>query len=724
MKIDLHCHTIKAKNGDPETRDVDALTFKQVINNANVKIVAITNHNVFDKKQYEEFVDVTNNDFLIWPGIELDVFSRKVDSNGNRLTGHVIIVSNPDYVSEFDISVRKIIKDVKPDDVKLSVEDFLNFYRELNDAIILVHFFKDHSLDEETINVIREGIDEKFRFFYEPASYRSLGILNNHDHPSLMGSDVKDWNKYPTDKTSELKLDVDSFKQFIFLAKKDYKVVETLLNKKSPVEIDISYKNNLNKNSNSKSEMVKIYDDINIIFGTKGTGKTDVLNRIKSYFDSKNIDYSYYEPSKIDDEINNKLVVKETDRNLTLYGLNDCASDFEKISVWKEGNITQIKKFIDYYKTKDTNKNKTKLKVLNVQKFQGLNENAVTLEKNTLVKIDEIKNKLFSIELSKYICNGDIHELDRILKSLENRAQEKFKNEWCHYESKNIINKFIGKIKDLIAEKTETVPKPSETGLFNFCNNRFELISLMNSINDGFKYSIKFDSLLVGKLEENKTLYLLTKRKMLDKTCKSAEFNCGINDLKQARNKIESVIKNYYKPDLSSYVCDLNAFLQEKEITSLNNFLSIKKTFALSSDYDADDYRPSTGEATMIVLQEKLNEDKEIFILDEPEKSLGNTYVNEIIVPKLISLGKKRKTVIVVTHNANIAVRTFPYTSILKTYNNGVYQTFVGNPFTNKLISTTDSSIGVDWKMESLKILEGGKEAFEERGEIYGKENY
>lgn len=79
---------------------------------------------------------------------------------------------------------------------------------------------------------------------------------------------------------------------------------------------------------------------------------------------------------------------------------------------------------------------------------------------------------------------------------------------------------------------------------------------------------------------------------------------------------------------------------------------------------------------------------------------------------------------IVVTHNANIAVRTFPYTSVLKTYSDGVYETYVGNPFVNELISLSDSKHVLNWKTESLKILEGGEEAFEERGEIYGKRGY
>ena len=43
MKIDLHCHTKKVKAGDPESRNVTPELFKEKIENADIKIVALTN---------------------------------------------------------------------------------------------------------------------------------------------------------------------------------------------------------------------------------------------------------------------------------------------------------------------------------------------------------------------------------------------------------------------------------------------------------------------------------------------------------------------------------------------------------------------------------------------------------------------------------------------------------------------------------------------------------
>ena len=121
----------------------------------------------------------------------------------------------------------------------------------------------------------------------------------------------------------------------------------------------------------------------------------------------------------------------------------------------------------------------------------------------------------------------------------------------------------------------------------------------------------------------------------------------------------------------------------------------------------------------MLILHKKLYEDADVYLLDEPERSLGNTFINSVIVPRIVELGKMGKTVIIATHNANIAVRTLPFTSILKTYENEKYKTYIGNPFTNELINIENDKEMKNWKDESIKVIEGGKEAFEDRRRVY-----
>lgn len=44
----------------------------------------------------------------------------------------------------------------------------------------------------------------------------------------------------------------------------------------------------------------------------------------------------------------------------------------------------------------------------------------------------------------------------------------------------------------------------------------------------------------------------------------------------------------------------------------------------------------------------------------------------------------------------------------------------MGNPFTNNLVNIAKPDDLRDWKAVSMRTLEGGEEAFGERGRIYG----
>jgi ABC-type Mn2+/Zn2+ transport system ATPase subunit len=126
------------------------------------------------------------------------------------------------------------------------------------------------------------------------------------------------------------------------------------------------------------------------------------------------------------------------------------------------------------------------------------------------------------------------------------------------------------------------------------------------------------------------------------------------------------------------------------------------------------------------LLQQLLDSDSDVYLLDEPELGMGNSYITATIMPKLVSLAKQRKTVVVATHNANIAVGTLPYVSIFRTHMNGEYRTYVGNPFCDELYNIDDGTDVKNWTVESMHTLEGGQNAFYERKDIYesGRKDY
>jgi hypothetical protein len=87
------------------------------------------------------------------------------------------------------------------------------------------------------------------------------------------------------------------------------------------------------------------------------------------------------------------------------------------------------------------------------------------------------------------------------------------------------------------------------------------------------------------------------------------------------------------------------------------------------------------------------------------------------LIKEKAKVGKK---LFIATHDANIAVRTLPYNSIYRHHSHSGYKTYVGNPFSNCLIEIEEKKENIDWKDISMRTLEGGRDAFGERGKIYG----
>lgn len=702
MKIDLHCHTKATKSGDSPKRNIIASEFKNKINSVDVKIVGITNHNYFDFDQYNEFVNEVNDEFMIWPGVELDVKGIKDDK------GHVLVVVNPSTVNDFNDKLNQLLDNKSCDEFECDIEKLLSFANSL-DCIIMPHYYKPKSLDEDSINIIKENLTDSFRLLYEPSNYRSLGILINHNRNSIIGSDIKDWDKYHEVEFANLKIDVDSFEQFILLIKKDEALIETLLNKQFKANIDISY-------SNLEKEKVDFYDDINIIFGSKGTGKSEILKKINSYFKTKGKDVGYYIPQETEDKIDEKKNVKPEERKLSYYGLKDYSDLLLEVKRWSDCNITQFNDYLEYVKSANKNSNKGRMKILNIPTIVDSYNEQLLLDSNNYNEIDKIIKKLDTLDLNKYIEQEDIKNINVLLTKLITNIELSKNSNWENSNSIIISNNSVSKLKDIVERKTELKTKPSDTGFLSFAKNRLKIKCQLNDIISTFKYNFEDDVISIGKLEEGKELKLRRISKMLCSNSKTAEFTLGINKLNETKSSIVEAYENVLSNDFSSSFSNMVENLNQNQITSMDSFLGVTKRFEINDE----PYTPSSGEATMIILDDILKADHDVYLLDEPEKSLGNAYVNDVLVPRLNDLSKHKKTVIIVTHNANIAVRTFPFRSILKEYKNGNYKTFVGNPFSNKLINIVDRDDTKEWKDESIKILEGGKEAFDERGEIYG----
>lgn len=713
MKLDIHVHTRKIKSGDASTRNIEKDKFIDILKDTDVKILAITNHNHFDLKQYEEFRDGVSLTCQIWPGIELDI----LESGKKR--AHLIVICNPKSHFQFDLNVKEILENKNPDTFTTTLKETVEKFDAL-DCIYIAHYFvKKPDLDDEELQLLTNLVSNPKRILKESTNAISAGIYISHGHNSIYGSDVHNWDDYiEISKTlPDLRLPVESFEQFCLLLEKDEATINTLLDKKVKENIEITPFKNL-------AEIVRldIYNDINILFGSKGTGKTDILEALSKYYNAKGHKTSVYKSN--DYHLNDIFDINGNSFNCEVsdFGIDKCEEDIKFLKEVTEEEVTSMNKYMLHFSIQETNKISQKLKIKNI------NQEDETQTQRSLTEITDFLSKFKSFrdysqnneELKEYVQDSLILELiaiiEKILIQLKSETEKKI------FENKSIqlLNGIVSTFLTEISKKTGQPPKPSKTGFAEYSRNRIKIERSAKKIIKNITLKINPIEEYVGSLGEKGQLKCRTNIIIQNGTFTDGDFspvkNVNKTPQKLFVNAIISISKYIHSSELFLKISNLNDIERIETINSLSDLLQKQKHFTLNGLF----YSPSNGESSMILLHMELTDNKDIYLIDEPEKSLGNDYINDVIVPLLKEKALLCKKVIIATHDANIAVRTLPYNSVYRLHNQGQHFTLTGNPFSNSLKCIYNSIPELNWKEISMKTLEGGKEAFGERGKIYG----
>lgn len=711
MKIDIHAHTRKSKSGDANTRDIEADKFVEIIKNTDVKILAITNHNYFDNKQYKEFKERAKGICEIWPGIELDILE-------NEKRSHLIVICNPQNHERFNNVVSEILKEKTPDSFTISIAKVVEKFDSL-DCIYVAHYYaKKPNIGDEELQILYGLISNKKRILKEATNSISAGIYISHGHNSIYGSDVHDWNDYIfISKTlPDLRLPVESFEQFCLLLEKDEATINTLLDRKIKDSIEIV--------PFSVAELIQldIYNDINILFGSKGTGKTEILEALSKHFNSKGHKTNVYKSNDL--HLNDVFDIKGNSFNINAsdLGVEECTTEIEFLKGVTEEEVTSLTKYLLHFSVQERNKISQKLKIKNITKIDE-NQSVRQLSEVKLI-LDKFKkfNEYLdsSKELKKYVDQVLINELITVLEKIMLELSSNVEINFVESKSVKLLNHIIGVFIIEISKKTGQPAKPTETGFTKYARNRIKVEIAIKKILNNIDIKIEPLNEYAGSLGIKGELLCRTNLIIQNGGFTDSNYST-VKQIKKTPQKefvkaIISISKRIFSNELFLEIAKLNQIESVETIKSISDLLLKYKHFTIGNEI----YNPSNGESSMILLHKELKTEKDIYLIDEPEKSLGNDYINDVIVPLLKEKAQLGKKVVIATHDANIAVRTLPYNSIYRLHDQNQYFTFIGNPFSNSLKCINGTRPELDWKEISMKTLEGGKEAFGERGKIYG----
>ncbi len=421
MKIDIHIHTKKVKSGDSESREIEPIDFCETILKTDVKICAITNHNHFDKNQYDSIVDLSESSFQTWPGVELDVIE-------NNKRGHLIVIVNPKNAEKFNNILNSLTAGISADNFSINMADIAKYFDQIDPIYIPHYLSKKPSISDDEIQILIDKVTNKKRILKEASNSISAGIFVSHGHKSIYGSDIQDWKQYVnlSQDLPDLRLPVESFEQFCLLLDRDDSTINTILEKKNHEQIELKpFK------EDDDPIIVEIYDDINVLFGSKGTGKTEILKALSMYYNKNGYKTSVYESNDV--SLNTKYDIggKRFELDKDEIDIDLCSEEISFVRNATESSVTSLKKYHEHFSRKETNKISKRIKVncFPIADSAGL---------ATRVKeINDFKKKLSSFR--EYLNSNPIYKeiiedelFDNLLSILDNvkvKIENSFENE-------------------------------------------------------------------------------------------------------------------------------------------------------------------------------------------------------------------------------------------------------------------------------------------------------
>lgn len=709
MYIDLHCHTKKCKSGDSTKREISKEEFVKKIVDKRVKIVAITNHNCFDRKQYDNFSD-NDDQFQVWPGVELDVIGES--------KGHCVVIASPKDVDYFTQITEKIFNGTTPDNFTISIDDFCSEFQNI-ELVVLAHFGqKKPALSENDVEKINNGFCGKKPVFIEVTNLLSAGIMIAHNYDTLIGSDVTNWDMYGTYVLPELKLPIDGFEKFQLLIKKNPEVIKSFVDQKLAENIEVSL-------FGDTPIKIPIYNDINVIFGGKGTGKSEILKKIKEHFDAAGNSgvASYFAHDKQASYSKISAITCDID-DFQLLCTNDCSEVFTSLKSWKQAEVTPITQYQKAVLTKDNNDLAKRFGFLKASFTEIITPSVFNNVLESYIELKLSIEKIISSDLERYLTQSEVENYKMISQKIIESMKLDVIDQFCKLKGLELELDTITSMKSICQTKSGVVSTPSGTGLLKMFETSTRIKNNVSTILQKIHLDKKVVRKKLGVLSDKGSIYIEKDISMnpdvLNGESTFYSTNMGISLLKQVRSKLVEIEKNSFTSQITSKLSELTSLLLSKNINDLKALFGVNGRVCKEN---GEKYKPSNGEESMLILNHSLLDDnKSVYILDEPEMSVGHKYINDIIVPRLKELSRLNKKVIVSTHDANIAIRTLPFVSIYREDEGGnSYRTYLGSPFLDDMLEVHNKDKRKNWPQTSIDTLEGGRAAFHERGEAYGK---
>lgn len=671
IRVDFHIHTLST--GWDEDFEFDLNQLVDHVQDQSLDAIAITNHNVFDKPQFDEIARVLHGTCVVFPGVEV-----------SALGSHILLIcpiEEADALEEATANLKHYLPNVQS---SCTYEEVVQIFPNIKNWIVIPHYQKEPSIPDEQLKKIED--------FVSALETSSVGkALRLKKAGAIKPSPVyfTDY-RFGCENNDDLKQRYRPGSIYLRTNNADY---SSIINQFKLGHIQ------LNKWDNEDLEIIPgiaVQKGINLLIGKRSTGKSVTLDKASKLFDSEDVYYikqgDLVDESKEDDfykSLNSKFsdIGKEYKKHW-----NNLFSTLANIGSYAS-LVDDLKKYLDglkaYANTQTTQDAYAKCHLFRRREIEEPDvDEAENLIPNVL---SLLKAEKYSHEIQELLGRDKIIQL---LKMLVKAARSSQFNRICIQEANKI---------------TEAVKKKlSISSVSPYPDQPIPQIAMKIAFHTR-------GSKLLEKCWNQKIVYCDNGRYFGKYTivAKRKKFTSA-DDVKSAIGTT-SALGRITTKDAQDY---LDILIGEFLISGEDAYLGLFDVEV--SIQDSKGASPSGGQRTECVFLGKLEEasGRRLILIDEPESSFDNPFLNEEISTRLKAIGENA-IVVVSTHNPVLGFSVNPQRILITDYDETTsqYVIYEGSLSDQDLIGTNSGTVPTRDSM--LHIFEAGKDSHDFRNKYY-----
>jgi ABC-type histidine transport system ATPase subunit len=660
-KIDLHIHTHPSAISDSHFEFCPE-TLKEYVKKLEIDCIAITNHNLFDRDQFEFISSIL--DITVFPGIEIDLVG-----------GHLLLISGNTELVDFESKCKQIGSAITTKGDSISVEIFKTIFPDLSRYLLIPHYDKRPIIAGETLTKLQPHISagevssaRKFLYCLKDVSKLTPVIFSDARICKVLSE------SFPTRQT------------FVDLIEVTIGGLKSCFTDKAKVSLS---KNEGNEYFQVTDDGLYLSTGLNVILGERSSGKTFTLERIKCSFENVKYIQQFSLLQNDEEKFEKLLATRHSTVNEQFFKeFKNVVSDIKNVDLIR--SKTDVEKYlaslIKFASESDKQDSFSKATLFSESTF--VEANLTGLEKLIAAVVLLIENAEFRVIIDRHLSITTLRGLALDLVSRYTEISEaNLKYRW--------LNDLITKVKGDLKLKT-SITQPAE---INF-------------------YDIVLDNEKVKKFKE--VVSLLQKEREIDRKeirgfkviAKTKRFT-GAQQFKNISRRQLSFTNAFAKYNEPYSFLNLLKELALEETEFYKYFVDIE--YKTLNRYD---FPVSGGERSEFNLLHEIGDalQYDMLLIDEPESSFDNLFLKNEVNDLLKEISKEIP-VVIVTHNSTVGASIKPDFIV---YNKKVivngrikYQTFYGYP-SDKLLKSIDGE-QIDNYDIMLCCLEAGSTAYNDR---------